>query len=393
MKEREYCIRDVSPQCAPWAMLYLALCATSEHAADARLVEQMPLAEVLRHAKRHDTVACVYEALKPFVGRTELWQGSLPSWQHAIKLSLRRTMLFRSEFEAVCQFLEEAEIPYMPLKGIRLASLYPASHLRDMADVDIWYDRRRREEVRSFFKERGYSVSESGNHDAFVKPPVYNFEMHTDLFSALKNESFANYYVHFEEKMGEKEGKSERVLHAEDAYIYLVLHEYRHFLSGGVGVRYLLDRYCYATAHRSLDLACVARELALVGAEEYHATTEALVAWLFADPARLFSSQRTDGELSLLAHAELFLSFGVHGTFDREVEQQLLRASGGKTITRRGRIRWMLRRLFPPVSFMRVYAERHCPRLLRPLPLAYLWRIVSSVGRIPRHVRRSMKVK
>lgn len=393
MEKKECCVGDVSPKSAPWAMLYLALCAASERAAEATLVEQMSLSDVLCCAKQHDMVACVYEALKPFVSRTELWQGSLPAWQHAVKLSLRRTMLFGSEYAAVCEFLEKEKISYMPLKGICLAPLYPASHMRDMGDVDIWYDKTRRDDVLSFFEKRGYSTAEMGNHDAFKKPPVYNFEMHTALFSSVTNEVFANYYSHFDEKMQKSVGESRQSLRAEDMFIYLVLHEYRHFLGGGVGVRYLLDRYRYVLAFQMMDSAYIERELSLVGARAYHVKTETLVSWLFADPERLFSKEKTAEELLLLSHAEAFLSFGVHGTMEREMEQQLLRASGGEKITRRGRIKWMLRRLFPSRAFMRAYAERHCPRVFRPLPLAYLWRILVSFGRIPRHIKHSMKVK
>lgn len=380
----------ITPQAAPWAMLYLALCATSGRAADAEAVEAMDLGAVLACAKRQELVACVFEALKPFAHREELFRGSLPRWEHERKLALRRSLLFESEFVAVRDFLETNGIPYMPLKGITLAPLYPASHLRDMSDVDIWYDKTHRDRLVAFFGQRGYSWESIGNHDIFTKPPIYNFEMHTALFSSVTEADFANYYMHFEDKMQKNDSGCGYHFRAEDTYIYLILHEYRHAKEGGVGVRYLLDRYRFALAHPTLDGAYIERELARVGALDYRRDTEALIAWLFADPARIFCEGEGGHMTTLCAE---FLFVGVHGSYDRKLEQELRRASGGERITRRGRLRWMWGRLFPSRDFMRYYAAHHCPRAFRPLPLAYLYRILRAVGKAPRLLRRARSVK
>ena len=72
----------------------------------------------------------------------------------------------------------------MPLKGSILKEWYPKFGMREMADNDILFDATRRQQVRNIFANRGYSIESynKGNHDAYEKPPIYNFEMHVALF-------------------------------------------------------------------------------------------------------------------------------------------------------------------------------------------------------------------
>lgn len=67
----------------------------------------------------------------------------------------------------------------MPLKGSILKDWYPKFGMREMADNDILFDASKRKEVKAIFQGRGYTVKEydKSNHDAYEKPPIYNFEI------------------------------------------------------------------------------------------------------------------------------------------------------------------------------------------------------------------------
>ena len=72
----------------------------------------------------------------------------------------------------------------MPLKGVILKELYPKIGMRQMSDNDILFDETYRKDVVRFMKNKGYHLKSGINAhcDEWVKEPVYNFEMHLNLF-------------------------------------------------------------------------------------------------------------------------------------------------------------------------------------------------------------------
>ena len=76
----------------------------------------------------------------------------------------------------------------MPLKGCILKEMYPDFSMRQMADNDILFDEKFRSAIRQYFIDHQYTVVSylQVNHDAYEKPPVLNFEMHTALFGVTK---------------------------------------------------------------------------------------------------------------------------------------------------------------------------------------------------------------
>ena len=58
---------------------------------------------------------------------------------------------------------------YMPLKGSILKDWYPKFGMREMADNDILFDEKKRNDVKQIFQNRGYTVESYGkiNDDAY----------------------------------------------------------------------------------------------------------------------------------------------------------------------------------------------------------------------------------
>ena len=168
----------------------------------------------------------------------------------ALNVSVRRSILFDSEISRVSRALSENEIPHALLKGALLKKLYPSIGLREMSDCDMLFDPSRREDVRDIMSSLGYTVSEygSGCHDVYLKPPVFNFEMHVSLFSNLESESLTRYFTGALDRAIPGDGAFLCTFTPEDQYLYIKSHEYKHFSIGGTGVRSLLDTYVYLRA-------------------------------------------------------------------------------------------------------------------------------------------------
>lgn len=93
-------------------------------------------------------------------------------------------MLLDSEREKIFSLFEKGGIWYLPLKGVILKEMYHVYGMRQMADNDILFDSTYRKEVKDIFLSLGYEMESynKGNHDVYLKAPIYNYEMHVSLF-------------------------------------------------------------------------------------------------------------------------------------------------------------------------------------------------------------------
>ena len=160
------------------------------------------------------------------------------------------------ERTAISEELEKNGIWYLPLKGSILKDLYPENGMREMADNDVLYDSTKQQKVKELMLSMGYAAESVGkhHHDTYMKPPVLNFELHTVLFGANSGSLYA-YYREPQRLMIQDEGKKFGYhMSDEDFYVYVTAHEYKHFSSGGTGIRNLLDCYVFVkTKGDSLD--------------------------------------------------------------------------------------------------------------------------------------------
>ena len=105
-------------------------------------------------------------------------------------------------------------------------------------------------------------------HDTYLKPPVYNFEFHTSLFSeALEDGRFAEHFAGVRERAVKDEGNAYRYhLAAGDLYVYVAAHAYKHHAGSGTGLRAVADNYAMRRALGSeLRFAEIDRELGELG--------------------------------------------------------------------------------------------------------------------------------
>ena len=138
---------------------------------------------MLQTAKAHSVSAMVCMALEQTDTFRNAEESTRLKWIDAKNKAVRKNLLLDTERHQLEKEFAKNGIWYMPLKGSILKDWYPKFGMREMADNDILFDEKKRNDVKQIFQNRGYTVESYGkiNHDAYEKPPIYNFEMHVEL--------------------------------------------------------------------------------------------------------------------------------------------------------------------------------------------------------------------
>ena len=341
--------------------LYLVSCALNRETPELSKVEKMDMEALYRLAKEQSLLGLVAMTVEDAGRKIE------GNWLQAKEKVVRKSLLLDAEYQRVVDALEQQGIWHMPLKGRILQDYYPKKGMRQMADADILFDASCREQVHSLFLEWGYEVKVYGfgSHDAYLKEPVYNFEMHVSLYDGPERERFQSYYAGVKERLKKVEGKaSEFCFTDEDFYIYFITHAYKHHAGAGTGLRTLTDWYVYLKEKEdSLDWEYVRNELQKLGVAEYEEESRRLCSVLFAGNLQKNLSEEEERTLSL------YLSSATYGTEQRHVESTVKKLKEEKGS---GLVRWsyIRNRLFPEKSVLEFY----CPAAREhKMLLIYAW--------------------
>lgn len=211
------------------------------------------------------------------------------------------------------------------MKGIILKDYYPKFGMREMSDNDILCDDSHMADVRRIMENLGFqcTVYDERVDDTYTKSPIA-FEMHRFLFDERESESFYLYYKNIKEKLLQDD-KDEYELHftPEDFYVYMVAHEYKHYMSGGTGLRSLLDIYVYLNRwNGELDWQYITAELDKLSIKEYERKARTLANAVFSG----VTLDEEDREELLY-----YVTSGTFGTIERKKTNQLAKNLSGMT--------------------------------------------------------------
>lgn len=319
---------------------------------------------------------------------------ALSRWKQARDLAIRKNLLLNTERQAIVSHLEKLGCWHMTLKGSLLQFDYPKFGMRQMTDNDILIDPSMREPIHEFMMGRGYTTGFYLQHevDTYQRPPVYNFEMHVSLFSKLEGEDLERYYRNIRSKaVKDPDNGWGYHLTDEDFYIYMVAHAYKHLINGGIGIRNLLDFHVFLNKHREMDLDYVNQELEKLGALEFEQMCRGLCRKLLeADPRK---AELTELERQVMVS---FITSGTFGTSEQHFAKRFRRLQKGDgKITFGTKLKYMLRRLFPPMALLRVdYPD--IDRKKWKIPFVLAWRALRCLihpVKTLREVRQISQVK
>ena len=299
-------------------------------------VDEETLILLYKLAKSHDVVHIVANGLKKHgnLGDNEM----SAKYEKQRMLALYRYEQSRYELASLCEVLNEAKIPFMPLKGSVLREYYPEPWMRTSCDIDVLIHEEDCERAERILLERlQYRKEATTTHDLSIFSPS---GVHIELHYALNEESYRSFDVLnriWEHSAPAEDGSYRYVMSDEAFYCYHLAHMAKHFELGGCGIRSFLD--LWILDHR-MEHDKEARDALL--------KQEKLLA--FADGCRHLSevwfSEAKGDDLSDRMQAYI-LNGGVYGTLSNKVVIQQGKSGG--------RIRYVMRRFFLPYDTLKGY--------------------------------------
>ncbi|MBR2309183.1 MAG: nucleotidyltransferase family protein [Oscillospiraceae bacterium] len=200
------------------------------------------LEDVYSLAVKHDLHHLVGQALsKTGLPASE----ALEKCKKAAMNAFVRHMQRAHEYRRICQVLEEAEIPYIPLKGSVLREYYPEAWMRTSCDMDILVKEEILDQTAALITQKlDYKADPRSDHDVALHAPTgVLLELHYDTIQERYEvngcrDVLAAIWDHAAPK---KEGSCHLWLSDEMFYFYHMAHMAKHFASGGCGARAFLD--------------------------------------------------------------------------------------------------------------------------------------------------------
>ena len=312
-------------------LIYLCRCAVNDQAPEKDIIASLDMDELFRLASRHMLAAAV--------GLTLQSAGvENPDFNRAVMTAYCKATQQEHEQKTVFERLNAAGIWFAPLKGTVIRDFYPQFGMREMADIDVLFDAAEAEKVRDMMISLGYTVKAFGDsvHDSYVKEPAVKFEMHRDLIDISYDRTLYEYYREVESKLLPGEGY-ERHFGPEDFYLYMLVHEYKHYSMGGTGLRSLLDTFVVLRRFEGLDWDYIARESEKLGIAEFEKKNRTLARELFEPGGQTVS----DPDM-----LDYILGSGAYGTLQNHVKNGIAKHGGG----RRGKMKYAFHRIFLPME-------------------------------------------
>lgn len=267
-----------------------------------------------------------------------LRQNGFSANQKSILVAALRSQRLQDAQDKICEALEEAGIPFLPLKGAVLRHWYPEPWMRTSCDLDILVHPEDIPKATSVLREQcGCTPAKADSHDvAFHAPNRSYVELHFNLIEQGLVCQADQVLKSVWEAATLKEGSR---FHYEmpDAlfYCYHVAHLAKHFAIGGCGIRPILDLWILD----SLPQADEGERLRLL-------RQSGLLR--FAKAARSVSRAWFDGEIPEPVAAQMQTYILRGGLYcDNENRVAIGRHKEG------GRLRYLLKRIFLPFRILK----------------------------------------
>ena len=373
------------------SVIYLAACALHGKAPKQEMVMDMELSDVYQTAHRHSMQAIAYMGLagvlpKMEAGLLNVEVSLLEEWKGSVAHSMKQAVLYDLESEKIRDFFESKGIWYAPLRGSVLQNDYPKLGMRQMADNDILFDPTRREELRDFMVQSGYRIGFFNREypDSYIKNGIM-FDMHFELFmNTAGQKKLFDYYGNVKERLLPTEGTNCGYhFRQEDFYVYVIAHAYKHFSSGGNGLRSLMDLYVYNERNgKDLDWNYVNGELEKLGLLQYEQQAKALSQKLFSARGLEMLESQPSWESVLTEEEGMLLGVhvvsGTYGTTALRSQNELDALLERENVSFLAKVKFCFVRLFPRPEYFRInYPRIYKTKVL--IPFAVLWRILTRM--------------
>lgn len=222
-------------------MLRSPICGTKLTDAQRELYSGDLLPELLKVSQKQDVEHLLALGLK----QNDLISEREGQIDKLIFNALYRYESLNYEYARVCSVLEEARIPFIPLKGAVIREFYPEPWMRTSCDIDILVREEDLDQATGILTQKlGYASASKSDHDVSLHAPSgVHLELHYDTIQERYEVNGCRNVLGkiWEAAMPKETGSPHLQLTDEMFYFYHIAHMAKHFQNGGCGIRPFLD--------------------------------------------------------------------------------------------------------------------------------------------------------
>lgn len=270
------------------------------------------------------------------------------------------------ELERLKETLEEAKIPFIPLKGSVIRKYYPEPWMRTSCDIDILVKEKDADNAAEYLQTQlQYGVDRKGQHDVSMFTAS---NVHVELHFKLLDSDFKQVKDLMDVWSGDEISllsDSEYQMSKELFLLYHIYHMAKHFVHGGCGIKPFIDLWIIKNKV-GFDEEKAQKMLQESGLLTFYERSTDLVNVWFEDKDHSEITQEME---------DYILQGGVYGT----LKQNLAMSQNKKG----GKFRHLMSRIFLSYKDMAVYypSLKKCP-ILFPFYQVRRWcRILFCGGR------------
>ena len=197
---------------------------------------------IYKISKVHDLAHLIGYALKKLDIKID--EDLQKAFEKNMNMAIFRYAKSSCDLESTSSILENAQIPFIPLKGSVLRKNYPQPWMRTSCDIDILIHQEDVEKaINTLIDNNFLRQKDTTTYDYQLSSPS---GIHLELHFSLKQDAVMlkaqNILENVWDKCHVQIGKGyERCMSDEMFYFYHIAHMARHFMGGGCGIRPFLD--------------------------------------------------------------------------------------------------------------------------------------------------------
>ena len=301
---------------------------------------QIDILKLFKLANKHSLQVLTYFTLL----NNGLFLDSLSELKKVVYKLILRANNLDNDIKIVLNLLKENHIKVIPIKGYNIRGLYPNPDMRFLLDFDCLIEKKDKYKVKKLLNQAGFRYTKSTEkHLEFHSKQGNLLEFHTKLFERFLKDDY----------LQEVLSSPSATLNAEQEYIIALAHLASHFVSGGVGVRNIID--LYLLDKQITDRQSLNEKLEKVGLAEFDKKFQILAKDLFE------SQTSTIQSLELMEY--IYESEYLGGQGQKELFSMAMAYNGDIKKAKQSSIR---QKIFPPYRYMvGIYPSlKKCPILL-----------------------------
>lgn len=227
-----------------FALLRSAVCGAPFPDVGMETPDDETFSDLYELAKRHDLAHLIGYVLTEHSDFLKRENPYFENLEKQYMTAVFRYVQMNKEAERLCAALEDAKIPFVPLKGSVLRRYYPEPWMRPSCDIDILIERRHLGRATECLKDRlSYRPESTTSHDvSLYTPGGVHIELHYELIEDRWAKNSARVLKKIWRDVSPKDGyRYWNEMSDAMFYFYHIAHMAKHFENGGCGVRPLLD--------------------------------------------------------------------------------------------------------------------------------------------------------